>query len=376
VAVGDEGVRRELSGLPGWLSEQGVSICFLATPLVEALLSEGVEREWGLRALLTGGDRLTVAPPEGSGVRLFNNYGPTEYTVVATAGEVRGPEESGRPPSIGRPIGNTRAYVLGSSGELQPVGVAGELYLGGEGLARGYVGRPELTAERFLETPYGRLYRTGDVVRWRADGELEYLGREDEQVKIRGYRVELGEIEGVLLGSGLLREAAVLAREQAGGGKRLVAYVVWQEGAAADLELLRDALRRRLPEYMVPSAWMELESLPLNASGKVDRQRLPEPPDAGPGSHAEYEPPGTPVEEILAGIWQEVLRLERVGVHDNFFDLGGDSITGMRVISRVRQAFEVPISIAVIFTGPTVAQLAEQVESSAIDAILAARGSE
>jgi acyl carrier protein len=214
------------------------------------------------------------------------------------------------------------------------------------------------------------------VVRWSAAGELEYVGRQDEQVKIRGYRVELGEIEAALLGSGLLREAAVEARAREGGGKRLVAYVVGRDGRGVDVEELRAEVSRRLPEYMVPAGWVEMESLPLNASGKVDRKRLPEGLEVGPGSRPEYEPPGTPVEEILAGIWREVLQVERVGVHDNFFDLGGDSISGMRVISRVRQAFEVPISIGVIFTRPTVAELAEQVESIAIDAILAAREGE
>jgi acyl-coenzyme A synthetase/AMP-(fatty) acid ligase/acyl carrier protein len=370
VAVGGAEEKRELGALPGWLREQGVSICFLATPLVEALLSEeGVE--WSVRALLTGADRLTMAPRAGSGLRLFNNYGPTEYTVVATAGEVRAGAE-GRPPAIGRPIANTRAYVLGRGGEELPVGVAGELYLGGAGLARGYLGQPELTAERFVETARGRLYRTGDQVRWTQEGELEYVGRGDEQVKIRGYRVELGEVEAALRGSGLVREAAVVAQEEAGGlgrgRRRLVAYVV---GCGQEAEL-REALGRRLPEYMVPSAYVALEALPLTTSGKLDRRQLPEPPSA----RTEYEPPGTPVEEILADVWREVLRVERVGIHDNFFDLGGDSIASMRVMSRVRQAFEVPMPVGVIFAAPTVAQLAERVESSAIDQILATRGSE
>jgi acyl-coenzyme A synthetase/AMP-(fatty) acid ligase/acyl carrier protein len=329
-----------------------------------------VEPEWGLRALLTGGDRLRLGRAAGWGLRLYNNYGPTECTVVATWGEVEAGGE--RPPSIGRPIANTRALVLGRDRELLPVGVAGELWLGGQGLARGYLGRPELSAERFVETVHGRLYRTGDVVRWREDGELEFVGRRDEQVKIRGYRVELGEIEAALVGGVEgVREAAVVAREEGGGRRRLVGYVVGS--GELEVERLRESLVERLPEYMVPSAWVVLDELPLTSSGKVDRRALPEPEIEERGG---YEAPRDEVEEVLAEVWREVLGVERVGVHDNFFELGGDSISSMRVMARVRDAFELSMSIGVIFASPTVAQLAEQVESSAIDRILATRGSE
>src|SRR5437588_3804567 len=211
----------------------------------------------------------------------------------------------------------------------------------------------------------GRSYRSGDLVRWRAEGELEYLGRIDEQVKIRGFRIELGEIEAVLRRHADVSEVVVEVREQ-----QLVAYVV---GAAAADEL-RGQAAERLPEYMVPAAYVRLERLPLTVNGKVDRRALPEPeerPELGA-----YEAPRNEVEEVLAEIWGEVLRVERVGVHDNFFELGGDSISSMRVISRVRQAFEVDVPIRVLFTAPTVAGLAEQVEASAIDAILATRGGE
>jgi amino acid adenylation domain-containing protein len=295
-----------------------------------------------------------------------NLYGPTEDTTYSTWTVVE--RQDNRPPSIGRPVANTRAHVLDLDlGEL-PAGVSGHLYLSGAGLARGYLGRPDLTAERFLPDPSGnggRMYLTGDLARHRPDGELEYLGRGDQQVKVRGFRIELGEIESVLDRHPDVRAAVVLARQG-----RLVAYLVPADGPL-DVAALREHVGSRLPGYMVPAAWVELDELPLTPNGKVDRRRLPEPEQAARG---QYEAPGTPIEESLVEIWQEVLRLERVGVHDNFFELGGDSITGMRVISRVRQAFEVPLSIGMIFSAPTVAELAEQVESSAIDAILAARG--
>jgi acyl carrier protein len=248
------------------------------------------------------------------------------------------------------------------------VGVAGELLVSGGGVGRGYLKRPELTAQRFVPDPMGggRSYRSGDLVRWRAEGELEYLGRLDEQVKIRGYRIELGEIEAVLGRHPGLSEVVVEAREQ-----RLVAYVV----GTAEVEELRRQAAERLPEHMVPSAYVRLEKLPLTVNGKVDRKALPD-PEAGQEPGDGYEAPRNEVEEVLGEIWGEVLRVERVGVRDNFFELGGDSISGMRVISRVRQAFEVDVPIRALFTAPTIAELAEQVEASAIDAILATRGGE
>jgi acyl-coenzyme A synthetase/AMP-(fatty) acid ligase/acyl carrier protein len=300
--------------------------------------------------------------------RVRNLYGPSEDTTYSTWTTVAA-RESG-PPPIGRPVWNTRAHVLDAELAELPAGVPGQLYLSGAGLARGYLGRPDLTAERFLPDPFAdgqRMYLTGDLARYRSDGELEYLGRGDQQVKVRGYRIELGEIETVLGRHPGVRSAVVVAREG-----RLLAYVV-ASGEPAEVAELREHVGRALPGYMVPGGWVVMDSLPLTPNGKVDRKRLPEPdPDAAP--RGEYVPPGTPIEETLAGIWREVLRVERVGIHDNFFDLGGDSITGMRVISRVRQAFEVPIAIGAIFNAPTVAELAEHVESSAIDAILAARG--
>jgi acyl-coenzyme A synthetase/AMP-(fatty) acid ligase/acyl carrier protein len=376
VAVGADDVRRGLGELPEWLTEQGVSICFLATPLVEALLSEPGLRLGGVRALLTGGDRLTVAPDAAvASFRLFNNYGPTECTVVATAGEVDASSASvGKPPAIGRPIGNTQVYVLDGGGQAVPIGVPGELYIGGDGLARGYLNRADLTAERFVDNAFGpgRLYRTGDVVRWRADGQLEYLGRQDEQVKIRGYRVELGEIEGALRQQPGVKEAAVLAVESGVWQKRLVAYVVSQPGVRVESDELRSRLRHQLPEYMVPAAFVELDALPLSSSGKVDQRALPTP--EWQEERVAYEAPRDETELALAEIWAEVLGLDQVGVHDNFFELGGDSVSSIRVVSRIRQAFEAEIPVRTLFLAPTIAQLAEQVESIAIDAILAARG--
>ncbi|HEU0079849.1 MAG TPA: condensation domain-containing protein, partial [Longimicrobiaceae bacterium] len=234
----------------------------------------------------------------------------------------------------------------------------GELYVGGAGVARGYLNRPELTAERFVDDPFapGRLYRTGDRVRWMADGTLEYLGRLDEQVKIRGFRIELGEIEVRLAEHPEVREAVVLAREDVPGDRRLVAYVV----GAVDADALRSHMRQGLPEYMVPSAFVVLDRLPLTANGKVDRKALPAPELAS--AEDGYVAPRTPVEEVLAGIWAEVLRLERVGVHDSFFDLGGHSLLATRVVSRVRAVFATELPLRALFEGPTVAELARAVE--------------
>ncbi|HYH46260.1 MAG TPA: condensation domain-containing protein, partial [Thermoanaerobaculia bacterium] len=287
--------------------------------------------------------------------------------------------------TIGRPLPGTRAYVLDPQVQPCPVGVPGELYLGGAGLARGYFDRPDLTAERFVPNAWeagargsdrngglgARLYRTGDLVRWLAGGDLEFLGRIDHQVKVRGFRIELGEIEAALLSYPDIREAVVLAREDRASDLRLVAYVVGREGAvppSADLRdrlesaTLRAHLRTRLPEYMIPSAFVELERLPLSPNGKIDRKALPA-PDAPAGSAA-FDAPRGPVEELVAGIWREILGTEHIGIHTSFFELGGHSLLATRVVSRLRETLGVELPLRRLFEAPTVAGLAAEVEAA------------
>jgi surfactin family lipopeptide synthetase A len=323
-----------------------------------------------LRLVIIGGERVL---PErwaawqasvGDSVRLVNTYGPTEATIVATMSELstsaRMAAEGELP--IGRPIANVKAYVLDRWRQPVPMGVPGELYLGGAGVARGYLNRPELTAERFLADPFspipnGRLYRTGDRVRFRADGELEYLGRLDDQVKLRGYRIELGEIEAVLAQHPQVRECAVLARAAAPGEQRLAAYVVAKEGAGLAVGELRGYLQGKLPGYMVPVDWKILAALPRTASGKVDRPRLPE-PERGGERRAERVAPRSAVEGVVAEIWAGVLGLEEVGVEENFFELGGHSLVATQVVARVEQTLGVALPLRRLFETPTVAGLA------------------
>jgi amino acid adenylation domain-containing protein len=314
-----------------------------------------------LRAISTGGERCPAetAARWSRGRRLVNMYGPTETTIYTTAHECA-PGVAEAPP-IGRPVEGARVYVLDAWGEPAPIGVPGELYVGGEGVARGYLERPALTAERFLPDPFpgeggARVYRTGDRVRWRGDGTLEYLGRLDEQVKVRGFRIELGEIEGVLRRSEGVADCVVVAREDVPGEKRLVAYVVGDVEAG----VLREHLRRELPEYMVPAAFVALERLPLTPSGKLDRKALPAPDFAS--AEGRYVAPRTPTEEVLAEIWAEMLGVERVGVAESFFELGGHSLLAARVVSRVRQVFGVEVPLRALFEGPTVGEVAGRVE--------------
>ncbi len=308
-----------------------------------------------------------------------NEYGPTEAVVgctVWTLSDEQGLSElEGKAAvPIGLPIGNTRVYVLDANLRPSPEGVSGEVYIGGAGVARGYVNLPELTRERFVADPFvagGRLYRTGDVGRWSAGGVLEYLGRNDSQVKLRGYRIELGEVEAALAGVEGVKAAVVLAREDEPGQKRLVAYVVPEEGAGrgeGEAELiatLRRTLQTRLPEYMTPSAFVLLDELPLTANGKVNRKALPA-PDAENTQAAQYVAPRTPVEAAICEVWQEALNLERVGVEDNFFSLGGDSILSIRVIAMLRER-GVSVEIKDIFQHQTVALLAEQAREGGAD---------
>jgi amino acid adenylation domain-containing protein len=291
--------------------------------------------------------------------QVWNLYGPTEDTTYSTYALVA----PAAPVTIGRPIACTQVYLLDAQRQPVPVGVAGELYLGGDGLARGYLKRPALTAERFVPDPFGgragaRLYRTGDLARYRGDGTIEYLGRGDEQVKIRGFRIELGEIEAALGRHPSVREAVVVAREADGGDKQLVAYLVAGGGRAPAVEEVRAFLKARLPDYMIPSAFVHLDALPLTPNGKVDRRALPAPERTRPDLAGAFVAPRTGIEEMVAAAWSQVLGLERIGVHDNFFALGGHSLLATRVVTRLRETFQMELPVRSLFESPTVAEMA------------------
>jgi len=359
-----------------WIAAQKITICFLPTPLAEAVLDEPWPKEIALTALLTGGDRLHRRPRVPLPCPLVNHYGPTECTVLTTAGVVApGPDTSA--PSIGRPIANTQAYILDPYLQPVPIGVPGELHIGGASLARGYHNRAELTAEKFIPNPFSdkpraRLYKTGDRVRYLANGYIEFLGRIDQQLKIRGFRIEPGEIEAILCQHPLLREAAVVARKDVAGEDRLVAYVVSSREPAASSEELRDFLKQKLPEYMLPAAFVPLPTLPLTPNGKVDRKALPS-PDPEAELQRAFVAPRTATEKELARIWVELLHLPRVGVHHNFFQIGGHSLSATQVIARVRSRFPAQLGVQDLFDYPTVAALAERIDSGAGREALARR---
>ncbi|HEY3570220.1 MAG TPA: amino acid adenylation domain-containing protein, partial [Thermoanaerobaculia bacterium] len=359
--------------------EWGISVLDLPTAfwheLVARLEAEPAEPAGlpeTLRLIVIGGERalperLAAWQAQGHrGVRLLNTYGPTECTIVATRAELRR-AEAGEVP-IGRPVRNLRAWVLDPRLRLAAPGVPGELCIGGAGLARGYAGRPDLTAERFAPDPWspepgGRMYRTGDLVRLLPSGDLEFLGRTDDQVKIRGFRVELREIEAVLAEAPGVAEAVVVAREDTPGDRRLAAYLV-AGGPEGDLEIaaLRNHLKGRLPDYMIPASFTLLDRLPLTPSGKVDRHSLPAPDRARRGPERDFVAPRTDSEERIAAIWGEVLGLDRVGVTENFFELGGHSLLLPQVIHRLRAAFQVEVPLRVLFEEPTIEGLAVTVE--------------
>ena len=358
LVMAPSGAHREPAQLVDLIRTHGITTLHFVPSMLQAFLVHGeVETCTSLTRLVCSGEALQAELQNQVLVRLphtalYNLYGPTEAAIDVTHWTCQ--DDGRNHVAIGQPIVGIRTYVLDGDLNLAPPDVAGELYLGGIGLARGYLHRPDLTAERFIADPFAqgeRLYRTGDLVRWREDGQLEYLGRLDHQVKIRGLRIELGEIEAELLAQPEVRESVVIAQESP-GGSRLVAYVVPQADSELDTSSLREALGQRLPDYMVPSVVVTLEALPLNANGKVDRKALPE-PDLASGS--QYEPPQGEVEEVLAQIWSEVLGVERVGRHDNFFEMGGDSILTLQVVAKARdegwklspkQLFEFPSVMA------------------------------
>jgi len=354
--------------------DEGSADVLKLTPAHLALLESRDLGKARTRTLIVGGEELKTAAARatleafGGWVEIFNEYGPTEAVVGCMIHRFDARVDGGAAVPIGRPIANTRVYVLDRGGMPVPMGVVGELYVGGVQVTRGYLGRPELTAERFVPDPFGgaagaRLYRTGDLARWRADGTMEYLGRNDTQVKVRGFRIELGEIEARLADHPGVRDAVVVAREDVAGEKRLVAYYVGA-GGVVEVESLRAHLGERLPEHMVPAAYVRLESFPLTPNGKLDRAALPA-PEGDAYAAREYEAPADETEAALAEIWAEVLRVDRVGRRDGFFELGGHSLLAVQVISRVRQVLEVEVSLGDLFTRPVLAEFAREVAIAA-----------
>uniref|UniRef100_UPI002B1F7321 non-ribosomal peptide synthetase n=1 Tax=Streptomyces katsurahamanus TaxID=2577098 RepID=UPI002B1F7321 len=351
--------------LAGLIREHELTAVHVTAGLFGVLAEESPETLVDLVEVLTGGDVVPAGAVARArevcpGLTVRHLYGPTEATLCATVHTVAPGTPAPAVLPIGRPRDNTRVFVLDEFLQPVPAGVNGELYIAGEGLARGYANRPDLTAERFVASPYGggRMYRTGDLARWNEDGELLFAGRADEQVKIRGYRVEPGEIEAVLASHEAVGQVAVIAREDRPGDKRLVAYVVCT-ALGIDLDEVRAFAGARLPDYMVPAALILLDALPVTVNGKLDRAALPAPDFAGPtGGRG----PATPMEEVLCGLFAEVLGLDRVGADVSFFDLGGDSLLAMRLIARVRAVLDTEVRIKDLFITPTVADVARLID--------------
>ncbi|UCZ86315.1 amino acid adenylation domain-containing protein [Pseudomonas sp. L5B5] len=348
---------QDIERLLAWWRAAPLDVSFLPTPVAEYAFAQQL-RHPTLRTLLIGGDRLRQFARD-PGFAVVNNYGPTEATVVATSGTL----EAGGALHIGRPMANARIYLLDPLLRPVPMGVAGELYVGGAGVARGYLNRADLTAERFVDDPFSaepeaRMYRSGDLARWREDGTLDYLGRNDDQVKVRGMRIEPGEIEAALLDHPALEEALVLVDE----GRLLAYFTVRAENPEPAAEDLRDHLQGRLPDYMLPAAYVRLQALPLTANGKLDRKALPAPAQ-GAWLSREFEAPQGAVETTLARIWSELLHVDQVGRHDHFFELGGHSLLAVTLVERMRQA-GLEADVRVLFEQPTLAALAAAVGSS------------
>jgi non-ribosomal peptide synthase protein (TIGR01720 family) len=348
-----ETIRLDIEALQAYYEANGITITWLPPQLYERLLEQNNR---SLRLLLTGADKVKGYKPVP--YEVWNAYGPTEITVLCTVYRIES-EQVNIP--IGKPIANTQIYVLDAEQRLQPVGVAGELYVAGAGLARGYLNRPELTAEKFVANPFEageRMYRTGDLARWLPDGNLEYLGRIDQQVKIRGYRIELGEIEATLLAQEQVQAAVATARQDEQGEPYLCAYVV-AEGKV-DAAELRRYMGQTLPSYMVPAFIVQLERLPLSTNGKLDYNLLPA-PDVTKFKSGDYVAPQTEMERVLASVWEDVLGVDKIGLKDNFFQLGGDSIRAIQVCSRLNQ-YHYKLAVSDIFNNQTIEQISPCME--------------
>ena len=358
------------------IREHGVTTLWLTSGLFNAMVDERLNDLRPLRQLLAGGDVLSVSHVRKAldalpGTRVINGYGPTESTTFACCYTIAADEDLNASIPIGRPIANTTVYIVDSQLQPVPVGVTGELCIGGDGLARGYWRSPELTAEKFVDDPFSnepgaRLYRTGDLARWREDGVIEFLGRADNQVKLRGYRIELGEIENALRRQSNVLDCAVVVREDIPHRKELVAYTVGRVDASLQPEAatLIAALRETLPDYMVPSTIVALPALPRTPNGKVDRKALPVPDRFAAKSANDFVAPETQLEKKVAAIWAELLGLERISMTDNFFDLGGHSLLGLRLVNQLRQTLGAHVAFTIVFEAPTVAEMATLLEKN------------
>ena len=352
-------------GLASVLQEQKITTVTLPPSVLAVTPQQELPN---LKTIITAGEKCTTDLVQrwGKKRQFVNAYGPTETTVCASMFETSA--EDDREPPIGKPIDNFQLFVLDANGQPTAVGVPGELCIAGAGLARGYLGRPDLTAEKFIPNPFdaqpgSRLYRSGDLARWRPDGNMEFLGRIDHQVKIRGFRIELGEIEAVLTAFHKIRDAAVLARDDKPGDQRLAAYYVSEDGEAIEVNELRSHLKQQVPDYMVPAVFMHLDSMPLTTSGKIDRKALPVPELSRDDLKTKYMAPRNEQEEKLAAIVSELLNIEKVGVYDNFFELGGHSLLATKFMSRIREIFEVELPLRKFFEAPTISELAQAIIS-------------
>lgn len=362
----EESVRNTPEALRDWLLAQRITITFLATVLAERLLLLEWPKQTSLRILLTGADALHHRPSANLPFKLVNNYGPTEATVVATSGVVAPPDRTNGKPSIGKAIDNTQAYILDEQHKPVAPGEVGELYIGGASLARGYRNRPDLTAEKFVPNPFvadseARMYRTGDLACFRADGQIDFLGRADEQIKIRGYRIEPGEIVAALNQYPGIETSAVVVDESK-ADKRLAAYLVLNAESNLTAGAVREFLRERLPDYMIPSVFVKVDALPLTAHDKLDRAALPAPSEGNTLADVAYVAPQGIVEERLAEIIARLLHVDRVGANENFFLLGGHSLLGTQLIAKVNESFGVELSLLNLFDHPTLAEMAAEIE--------------
>ena len=366
--IAPEDARISAKEMVGWIAENEITHLFLPTPLAEAVFAEPLPQNWLLKTLFTGGDKLNQFPPQQRSFKLINAYGPTECSVVATAGEIKSENDHGGLPPIGRPINNAHVYILDKTQQVVPVGVMGELYIGGTGVAKGYLNNEELNEEKFLKNPYasGKLYRTGDLARWLANGEIAYCGRIDQQVQVRGFRVELGEIENALNKLPGIKESLVRLNKTHKGKESLSAYLVMSADHKAlfDKNALTRSLKNTLPDYMLPADYCVIDAIPLTANGKIDETKLP------PVSlyieegeqELHFEAPSTQTEKDIFEIWESVLGNAQFGVANNFFQIGGHSLLATRVMARMREEFNKNLPLRLIFDNPSIAELAEIID--------------